>query len=49
MNGYAQDTLDVYHHTPPKKPHLSPYKHKDISYDSLVQYAAESDSSPSLE
>ena len=44
MNGYVQDILYPYHHTHPNKPQLSPQKHTDISYGSLVYYATEANS-----
>ena len=48
MNGYVQDILDHYHHTPPNKPQISPHKYTQISNGYSVQYDMEADSSPPL-
>ena len=49
MEGYIERFLLKYDHPFPKKPQLSPYKHRKISYGTKEQLFPEEDTSPSLD
>ena len=49
MHGYVQGILDHYHHAISNKSQLYPHKHTYISYIFTVQYAAEAESSPTID
>ena len=49
MNGYIEKFLLKYNHPFPKKPQLSPHKHRKISYGTKEQLVPEEDTSPPLD
>ena len=49
MKGYIEKVLLNYNHPVPKKPQLSPHKHREISYGNKEQLVPEEDTSPPLE
>ena len=49
MNGYIAKVLLKYGHPFPKKPQLSPHRHREISYGAKEQLAPEDDTSPPLD
>ena len=49
MKGYILKVLLNYGHPFPKKPPLSPHRHKEIAYDAKDQLAPEDDTSPPLD
>ena len=49
MKGYIADVLLKYGYSFPKKPQLSPHKHREISYGAKEQISPEDDTSPPLD
>ena len=49
MKGYIEKVLLKYYHPFPKKPQLSPHKHRKISYGAKEQLVPEEDTSPPLD
>ena len=49
MDGYFAKVLHKYGHPRPKKPQLSPYKHRTVLYGAKEQLAPEDDTTPPLD
>ena len=49
MNGYIEKLLIKYGNPRPRKPQLSPHKHREVTYGSKEQLTAEEDTSPALD
>ena len=49
MKGYITNVFLKYEHPCPKKPQLSPHKHREVIYGAKEQLAPEDDTSPPLD
>ena len=49
MDGYTEKVLLKYGQPSPKKPQLSPHKHREVIYDAKEQLAPEDNTTPPLE
>ena len=49
MKGYIDTLLIKYGHPRPKKPQLSPHKHREINYGAKDQLTPEEDTTPALD
>ena len=49
MKGYIAKVLLKYGHHIPKKPQLSPYKHREVIYGAKEKLAPEDDTTPPLD